>query len=175
MREMTYVDLQRMDDSNRQEHGVRRYWKGHYLREFSDAAIRAFLTGGMIGQVADEEAAMMPSISLQCYGGAIADVADDETAFSHRDALAECVISTRWTNPAEDTRHIALARRYAEALSLFASGGYIHAMADEGQVGTLRAYNREKLERLTALKDQYDPENVFHLNQNIQPSSHNRA
>ena len=102
-------------------------------------------------------------------------MADDETAFSHRDALAECVISARWTNPAEDTQHIALARRYAQALSPFASGGYIHAVADEGQAGTLRAYNREKLARLTALKDRYDPENVFHLNQNIQPGSHNHA
>jgi FAD/FMN-containing dehydrogenase len=170
MREMTYVELQRIDDSTRQEHGVRRYWKGHYLRELSDAAIRAFLTHGMNGLVTDEDAAMMPSASLQCYGGAIADVADDETAFSHRKALAECVISARWTNPAEDTQRIEIARRYAKSLEPFASGGYIHAVADEGQAGTLRAYTREKLARLTALKDQYDPENVFHFNQNIQPS-----
>jgi FAD/FMN-containing dehydrogenase len=174
-RELTYVDLQRMDDSTGQEHGVRRYWKGHYLREMSDAAIQAFLTGGMNGWLADEDAAMMPSISLQCYGGAIADVANDETAFSHRDALGECVISAGWTDPAEDTQRIALARRYAQALSPFASGGYIHAVADEGQAGTLRAYNREKLARLTALKDRYDPENVFHLNQNIEPSSHTQT
>jgi FAD/FMN-containing dehydrogenase len=170
-REMTYVALQRMDDSSRQEHGVRRYWKGHYLRELSDAAIQAFLTGGVNGRLADADAAMMPGASLQCYGGAIADVADNETAFSHRIALAECVIGARWTNPAEDTQHIALARRYAQALSPFASGGYIHAVADEGQAGTLRAYNREKLARLTALKDRYDPENIFHLNQNIQPQT----
>jgi FAD/FMN-containing dehydrogenase len=175
IRELTYVDLQRMDDSSGQEHGVRRYWKGHYLRELSDAAIQAFLTRGMNGRMAEEDTAMLPSVSLQCYGGAIADVADDETAFSHRDALGECVISAAWANPVEDTQRIAFARRYAQALSPFASGGYIHAVADEGQAGTLRAYTREKLARLTALKDQYDPENVFHLNQNIQPSSHNHA
>ena len=175
MRELTYVALQRIEDSTGQEHGVRRYWKGHYLRELSDAAIQALLTGGMNGRLADEDAAMMPSVSLQSYGGAIADVADDETAFSHRDALGECVISARWTDPAEDTKRREIARRYAQALSPFASGGYIHAVADEGQAGTLRAYTSEKLTRLTALKDQYDPENVFHLNQNIQPSSHNPA
>jgi FAD binding domain len=73
-REMTYVDLQRMDDSTRQEHGVRRYWKGHYLRELSDEAIRAFLARGMNGRVTDEDAAMMPSASLQSYGGAITDM-----------------------------------------------------------------------------------------------------
>ena len=175
MCELTYVELQRREDDTRQEHGVRRYWKGHYLRELSDEAIQAFLTRGMDGLVTDEEAAMMPSVSLQCYGGAIVDVADDETAFSHRKTLAECVISARWTNPTEDTQRIEIARRYAQALSPFASGGYIHAVADEGPAGTLRAYAREKLARLTALKDRYDPENVFHLNQNIRPSSHNQA
>lgn len=66
---------------------------------------------------------------------------------------------------------MAIARRYAQSLEPYASGGYIHAVADEGQAGTLRAYNKEKLARLTALKDRYDPENVFHLNQNILPSS----
>jgi len=70
---------------------------------------------------------------------------------------------------AEDTKLIALARRYAQSLEPFASGGYVHAVANEGQAGTLRAYTREKLARLTALKDRYDPENVFHLNQNIPP------
>ena len=85
------------------------------------------------------------------------------------------MISARWTDPAEDTKRIALARRYAQVLSPFASGGSVHVVGDEGQAGTLRAYSREKLARLTALKDQYDPENVFHLNQNIQPSSHNQV
>lgn len=175
IREMTYVDVQRMDDSAREEHGVRRYWKGHYFRTLSDVALHAFLSGGVTGPATDEDAPYLPSASMQSYGGAIADVAEDETAFSHRDALVECVIQARWTDSAEDTKRIALARRYAKALEPFASGGYVHAVADEGQAGTQRAYSREKLARLTALKDRYDPENVFHLNQNIPPSSQSGA
>jgi len=175
VREMTYVELQRMDDTTSDVHGVRRYWKGHYLHELSDAALHAFLTRGINGPATDEDSAQTPDAEMhaemQCYGGAIADVADDETAFSHRHALVECVISTRWTDPAEDTKRIKIARQYAKSLEPFASGGYVHAMADEGQAGTQRAYSRDKLARLTALKDQYDPENVFHLNQNIPPSS----
>ncbi len=170
-REMTYIELQSMDDSTEEERGLRRYWKGHYLRDLSDEAIRAFLTRGISGPATDEDAAYMPSADMQSYGGAIADLADDEAAFSHRDALVECVIRARWTDPAEDTKRIDIARRYAKSLERFASGGYIHTLADEGQAGTQRAYSRDKLARLTALKDQYDPENVFHLNQNIQPSS----
>lgn len=124
----------------------------------------------MNGLATERDATMMPSVSLQCYSGAIADVADDETAFSHRKALAECVISARWINPLEDTQRREIACQYAKLLEPFASGGYIHAVADEGQAGTLRAYPRGKLARLTALKDQYDPENVFRFNQNIPPS-----
>jgi FAD/FMN-containing dehydrogenase len=171
VREMTYVDLQRMDDSVRDAHGVRRYWKGHYLDELSDEAIGVFLTGGINGLALAEDAARMPSADLQRYGGAIGDVADGATAFSHRNALVECVIRARWTDSTEDTTRIDSARRYAAALAPFASGEYVHTVADEGQAGIQRAYSREKFARLVALKDRYDPENIFHLNQNIPPSS----
>jgi hypothetical protein len=69
IREMKYVELQRMDDSTRQEHGVRRYWKGHYFRELPDEAILAFLTRSINGPVAGEDAANMPSADMQSYGG----------------------------------------------------------------------------------------------------------
>ena len=60
--------------------------------------------------------------------------------------------------------------RCAAALEPFASGAYVNTLADEGAVGVRRAYPPDKLARLAALKDAYDPENVFHLNQNIAPS-----
>jgi FAD/FMN-containing dehydrogenase len=65
---------------------------------------------------------------------------------------------------------MAVARRSAATLEPFASGAYVNSMSDEGAAGVRRAYPPEKLARLTALKDVYDPDNVFHLNQNIQPS-----
>ena len=60
---------------------------------------------------------------------------------------------------------------YAATLESFASGVYFNVLGDEGSSGVRRAYSAEKLERLTTVKDTYDPHNVFHLNQNIQPSS----
>ena len=56
-------------------------------------------------------------------------------------------------------------------LEPFASGIYVNVLSDEGSAGVSRAYSPEKLARLTALKDDYDPDNVFHLNQNFAPSA----
>jgi FAD/FMN-containing dehydrogenase len=156
--DLSYLELQTRDDSI-EGHAVRRYWKGHYFRELPDAALDAVM-------------AHDPSInvSLQGYGGAIAEVPDDATAFSHRDTAFEYVTAARWTDPAEDEDRIAQARRCAAPLTPFASGVYVNALSDEGEAGVRRAYPTAKLARLTALKDAYDPDNVFHLNQNIRPS-----
>jgi FAD/FMN-containing dehydrogenase len=164
--ELSYLDLQTMDD-NVEGHRIRRYWKGHYFNAFPDDAVRAFLARGS----ADADAPYLPAASLQSYGGAIAEVPDDETAFSHRDTLVEFVAAARWTDPAEDTERMAAARRYGATLEPFAAGAYVNSLTDEGEQGVRRAYPKEKFARLTALKDRYDPDNVFHLNHNIPPTS----
>jgi FAD/FMN-containing dehydrogenase len=164
--EPSYLTLQSRDDSV-QGHAVRRYWKGHYLPALPDAAIDALLTRG------DPDAAGsdLPAASLQAYGGAIADVDDDATAFSHRRTQFELVAATGWTDPAEDGARMDGARRCATALDPFAAGAYVNTLSDEGAAGVGRAYSPAKLRRLTALKDAYDPGNVFHLNHNIAPTS----
>jgi FAD/FMN-containing dehydrogenase len=163
--EPSYVELQRMDDTVGR-HTLRRYSKGHYLRSFPDEAIEAFLLRG----ATSGHAGTLPNAGLQAYGGAIAEVPDQDTAFSHRDALLEFGAGTSWTDPAEDETRMAAARRCAAALDQFASGAYVNALSDEGHEGVRRAYPPEKLARLTALKNACDPGNVFHLNQNIRPS-----
>jgi len=164
--ELSYLDLQRIDDTP-QGHALRRYWKGHYLRELSDDAIEALLQSRT-----DPLTGGLPNIGLQAYGGAIAEVPDQDTAFAFRDTAFEYVAASRWTDSAEDDRRIALARRTAAALDPFARGQYVNTLSDEGAEGVRRAYPPDKLARLTAIKDKYDPENVFHLNNNIPPSGH---
>jgi hypothetical protein len=61
-------------------------------------------------------------------------------------------------------------RGCAAALEPFARGAYVNTLNDEGAAGIKRAYSTDKLIQLTALKDAYDPANVFHLNHNIAPS-----
>lgn len=163
--ERSYVDLQRSEDSV-EGHTYRRYSKGHYLRDFPDAAIEAFLLRGS----ADGTGAMLPNVGLQAHGGAIAEVGEDDTAFSHRGTMFEYSAGARWNDPAEDSDRMAAARVTSAALDAYASGVYVNMLSDEGAEGVRRAYSAAKLERLTALKDVYDPKNVFHLNQNIRPS-----
>ena len=163
--ELSYLELQRIDDTL-EGHALRRYWKGHYFRSLPDEAIEAFLLRG----TADGHGEGLPAASLQAYGGAIADVPDADSAFSQRDAAFEFVASARWSDPAEDEDRMAAARRYAESLEPYATGMYVNAMSDEGATGVARAYSPAKLARLRALKTAYDPDNVFHLNQNVEPA-----
>jgi FAD/FMN-containing dehydrogenase len=155
--ELSYVDLQRREDSV-EGHELRRYWKGHYFRELPDAALVALL-----------EHHPAVAAGLQAYGGAIADVPDEATAFSQRHTAFEYVAAVRWTDPAEDSDRMEQARLSAARLAPFASGAYVNVLTDEATDGIARAYSPAKLARLTALKEVWDAGNVFHLNQNIPP------
>ena len=108
---------------------------------------------------------------FQAYGGAIADVSNEDSAFSHRDTLVEFFGGHSWTDPGEDADRMASARAYGIALEPFASGVYVNVLADDDQAGVRRAYGDAKLRRLAELKRRWDPDNVFHLNQNILPST----
>lgn len=167
VRELSYVQLQTRDDTPQGHHG-RRFWKGHFLTALPDAAIEALVLRGT------GDTSSRASASLQAYGGAIADVPDDASAFSHRDTMFEFVTAAGWTDPAEDDGRIATVRRSAAAMAPFAAGAYVNALNDEGAAGLNRAYPAKKLARLTAVKDVYDPDNVFHLNHNIRPSGRTR-
>jgi FAD/FMN-containing dehydrogenase len=167
MTQLPYLRLQTMDDEWHRPGARRRYFKGHYLSELSDAAIDAFLSQGEPDPSADRT--LLPNGSLQGYGAAIAATSDDDSAFSHRNALVEFVAATGWTDPAEDDQRVAAARRFGAAVEPFASGVYVNVLADEGETGVRRAYPAAKLARLATLKRHYDPDNVFHLNQNIRP------
>ena len=164
VRELSYTELQTRDDSI-EGHAYRRYWKGHYLPGLSDGAIEAVVDR-------DPADATLPGVSLQAYGGAIAEVDDDATAFSHRRARFEYVAAVKWSDPGEDSPRMGAARRSAAKLDPFAVGAYVNALSDEGASGVRRAYSAAKRARLTAVKDAYDPDNAFHLNHNIAPTGH---
>jgi FAD/FMN-containing dehydrogenase len=163
---MAYLELQSIGDANH-VHGKRRYSAGHYLTELSDAAIEAFLSRGAPDA---SDWTRVAGGGFQAYGGAIAEVSNEDSAFSHRDAVVEFFAGFTWTDPAEDEERMAAARAFGAALAPFASGVYVNVLYDEGAEGVRRAYGDAKLARLSALKRRYDPDNLFHLNQNIVPA-----
>ncbi len=168
IQKMSYLELQSMDDSTREEYGRRRYWKGFYFDEFSDEAIRAFISLG-VDSLSSSDPGFRASASLQQYGGAIADTGDEETAFSHRNALCESLVATSWIDQAEDESRIAAARRFAAALAPFTSGAYVNTAGSDKQSDARSVYGENKLQRLRKLKSKYDPYNIFHRNANITP------
>jgi FAD/FMN-containing dehydrogenase len=165
---MSYLDLQSIGDANHL-HGKRRYSAGHYLTGLSDAAIDAFLTRGVSASDGVDWTRVAGG-GFQAYGGAIGEVSNEDSAFSHRDALVEFFGGQTWADPAEDEDRMASARAFGAVMEPFASGVYVNVLSESGEDGVRRAYGDAKLARLAALKRRYDPDNVFHLNQNIAPA-----
>ena len=110
---MSYVELQTRDDVV-DGHARRRYQKGHYFRDLTDEVIDTMVAVADVGPYA-------PGVGLQAYGGAIADVPEDDTAFSHRDTAFELGASTGWTDPGRGRRAHrdgTVVRRHAGAVRL---------------------------------------------------------
>jgi FAD/FMN-containing dehydrogenase len=146
--------------------GVRSYWRGEYMGELSDAAIDTFLAHGV-----DLTAVGAPLSQMIIFriGQGVAAVPDKATAFSHRDARYLFHPISVWTEPADDGRLIAANRAFAAAMRPHSTGAsYLNFTPEANRVRD--AYGDDKYSRLVALKDTYDPTNLFRLNQNIRPS-----
>lgn len=147
-------------------HGNQYYLKSEYLRSLSDDAIDVIATYG---------ASILSPLSLAAFfhlGGAVSRVAEDDTAFSHRDAAFALNIQASWLDPEESDQHIRWTRDFWTAMQPFSTGGvYVNFLSeDEGEDRVRAAYGAANYERLVALKNKYDPTNLFRLNQNIKPT-----
>jgi len=106
---------------------------------------------------------------LRVLGGAMARVPDDATAFGYRNAKMMINVAVLSPSPEEDPQHEVWANSLAGAVSRGATAAYVGFLGDEGEQGARRAYPPATLERLAAVKRQYDPDNVFRLNVNVRP------
>ncbi len=159
---MSYCDVQQAYDGDF-PFGLLNYWKSSNLNELSDPAIDTL--------VAFMEAApsARPMVIIDQFGGAVARVPNDATAFGHRDAAYDLIIAAIWSEPHEQERHIEWARQFWDAMQPHTTGDvYVNYLSDEGE-GRVRAAYGHHYERLAALKRKYDPDNVFQNNQNIKP------
>jgi FAD/FMN-containing dehydrogenase len=104
-------------------------------------------------------------------GGAVERVGAEETAFGHRDAPYLLNAVGMWTDTAKSQEHISWVRSLSAALQPYSAGVYVNFLGNEGAEVMRRAYDPATYERLVALKTQYDPNNLFRLNQNIKPRS----
>lgn len=145
------------------------YWKGTYLTNLDDKVIATI----------SEWAAASPSsrtiIDLWAMGGAVSRVAAQETAFGDRSAPFWLVFNTTWSDPKDTDKNIAWTRAFYEAMQPYSrGGGYLNfpgLSEDQGQEQYIRASFGANYERLAAVKNKYDPANLFRLNQNIKPAA----
>lgn len=167
VRPVPYVALQGMLDGGA-PHGRHYYWKSHRFPTFPDELIDAF--------TARVEAVKAPFWQLNGWavGGAASRVDAGATAVGHREEGFDVNIVAAWPPPdpgAEEYR--AWVRAGWEQTQPYSEGLYANFFSDEGAAGIRSAYG-DRLARLTALKDRYDPSNVFRLNANIPPTQAGR-
>jgi hypothetical protein len=104
-------------------------------------------------------------------GQGIAAVPEDDSAFSHRDPNYLFHPLALWPDPAKNDELISASRAFAEAMRSFGTGAaYLNFTPEQDRV--FDGFRQAKHPRLVALKDKYDPSNLFRLNHNIQPSRH---
>jgi FAD/FMN-containing dehydrogenase len=109
-------------------------------------------------------------IHVHQMGGAIARVGDGDTAFAERSMPFLLNAITGWHDPAQAGVHIDWARDVIAAASDASTGrAYVNYLGDSDAARS--SYGDETYKRLVALKNEYDPTNVFRLNQNIQPDA----
>ena len=143
--------------------GARNYWKSHYFSAFPN---------GLINAVVDL-APQVPSPHCEIFigqlGGATTRPAVDAMAYAQRDSHFTMNVHGRWETAAEDKRGIQWARDVFQATAPYANGGvYVNFMtADEGD--RVKSAYGPNYERLTRVKRQYDPANLFRMNHNISP------
>ena len=143
--------------------GLQHYWKANFVDELTDEAIAAHVQHG------PKVPALQSTMHLYPINGAVHDVASDQTAFAYRDATFAPVIAGMWPDPADNADNIRWVRDYYEATAPHsAEGGYVNFMADDDQ-DRVRANYGANYDRLVDVKRAYDPDNLFHLNQNIRP------
>jgi hypothetical protein len=113
-------------------------------------------------------------VAIEELGGMVGRIDSDETAFAHRDKRYSLLIVGMSPDPAESDKICRWASEFWEAMRPFSSDGvyvnYLGQEADEGAERVKAAYGPEKYERLVALKNKYDPTNLFRRNQNIRPT-----
>jgi FAD/FMN-containing dehydrogenase len=158
-----YPTLQSMHDGIYPP-GQQWYWKGDFVREITDEAVAEHRRHA---EVPND----LSTMHLYPVNGAAHKVGRDETAWGYRDANWSMVIAGVSRDPGGNGKTIQWAKDYWQALHPHSAGGsYINFMMEEGQERIQATYGGN-YERLRKVKAKYDPDNFFHVNQNIEPAA----
>lgn len=163
--EPTQYTVHQQSSDELYQKGHRNYWKSHFFDDLSNEAIDTIV----------EHARSLPTpyttVFFEWMGGAIARTDADATAFPHRDASVSFTIAPKWTDPDYDDEMIAWAREFFEATAPYAAEDvYVNYLSGDEEDRAKAAYG-DHYERLEEIKNKWDPENLFSINQNIEPTN----
>ncbi len=164
--QMNYCAVQSLFDTLMPRGEYHAYWKSLYLKQLNDEAIDAVC----------ERASNPPSPKTLCsiwnFGGATSRVPADSTAFGDRSMPFMLSIDSTWKDPADSHTNIEWTRKFWSDMKQYGHGGlYLNfpGFGEEGEELVRAAYGKN-YERLVTLKNKYDPNNLFRMNQNIRPA-----
>ncbi len=146
--------------------GLRYYWKALYLDGFSDDAV------DLIGSRGQERPSDRTVVVIRHGGGAIGRVGAEQTAFGDRSSEWMLSIDSTWDDPADDERNVSWTRTFWDDAYDFSTGKtYFNfpGLLEEGEAAVRSSYGANH-DRLARIKASYDPDNRFHVNQNIRPA-----
>jgi FAD/FMN-containing dehydrogenase len=144
--------------------GSLNYWLSSFTRglpnELIDIAVERFAT----------VPSPMTAILVEHFHGAVTRVGATETAVPHRDQGWNLLIPSVWTDPADTEANIAWSRQtFAAMRPHLGTGRWLNYLGDDQAEDAIRAAYGPNYDRLREVKRRYDPDNVFHLNHNIEP------
>jgi hypothetical protein len=144
--------------------GNQNYWKSTFVKQLSDEAI------DILVEHANAKPSPLTIIVIELYGGAMARVASDETAFGHRTSDYDVGILSQWTDLADTDKNVSWTRGVYDALQDHASGAFLLNFLGQEDEAVIRASFGPNYDRLAELKRKYDPDNFFRQNQNVIPA-----
>ena len=144
--------------------GLQHHVRSQFFETLSEEMVHALV------EVAQATMSVETLIQLRVLGGAMSQVANDATAFAHRNKQGMVMVTNYGLPSANPAALDARTQQVFRALSPYANGVYVNFLGDEGEQRVREAYSPATYARLVALKNRYDPTNLFHLNQNIQPT-----
>jgi FAD/FMN-containing dehydrogenase len=163
---MPFLEAQQMFDEDYPD-GMRYYWKSINLMRFDDEVI------DMIVEHARKQPSPFSTIDIWHIGGAVHREPQGGSAFNGRHVTFLLSPEANWEDAADDEANVAWLRSLIADAEQYSDGGrYLNfaGFQEEGDAMMSAAFG-DRYERLVALKNQYDPRNLFSLNQNIAPRS----
>ncbi len=167
LRPMAYGELQTMFDASNAPGAW--YYKTGYLD--GDKVQEDRFIDVLLDHCDFPSPSLMSRVFIEHLGGAMGRVPPDETAFIHRAAPFDLIVIAGGFPPQDTEKNVRWGRDTAAAMRPFMSGGaYVNYLGPDAGVDAVREAYGSAYPRLVALKDRYDPANVFRLNHNIRPS-----